>query len=261
MSEGRGHGKVILLGEHAVVHGHPALAMAIDLGVRVTARPGHGTLTVPAWDLAVDLARDAGTAPARALLALADAIGVDARGVALVAEAPLPARAGLGSSAALSVAVVRALAAHAGHALDDDAVARAADAGERVFHGNPSGIDVALAARGGVGRFVRGVGLMPLVAPPLTLVVALSGSRATPRRAWPTWPRSSQPRRRRPAPSSISSASSPTPARPRSSPATRLGWASAWTPRTPSSPGWACPRRASTRSRRRRALWVRSAPS
>ena len=54
MSVTRAHGKVILLGEHAVVYGHPALAGALADGVTVESAPGHGVLRIPAWNLVVD---------------------------------------------------------------------------------------------------------------------------------------------------------------------------------------------------------------
>ena len=41
---GFGHGKVILLGEHAVVFGQPALAAGIRAGVRAHVSPGSGAL-------------------------------------------------------------------------------------------------------------------------------------------------------------------------------------------------------------------------
>src|SRR5207237_1849342 len=47
-------GKVILLGEHAVVYGHPALAGALDGGVHVAAAPGVGRLRVPAGGAVVE---------------------------------------------------------------------------------------------------------------------------------------------------------------------------------------------------------------
>ncbi len=167
----RALGKVILLGEHAVVHGHPALAGAIDRGVRLTATDGPLRLRIASWGL--DVAAGDDHPVARALAAVAAALGVT-RG-ALDGDADLPAAAGLGSSAATTVAVARALAALAGTAPSPDALADAANAGERCFHGNPSGVDVALALRGGLGVYRRGAGLAPLAAAPLPLVVGLSG--------------------------------------------------------------------------------------
>ena len=47
--QGFGHGKLILVGEHAVVHGHPAVATGISTGIAVEARPGTGRLRVAGW--------------------------------------------------------------------------------------------------------------------------------------------------------------------------------------------------------------------
>ena len=173
-----GLGKVILLGEHAVVHGHPALAGAIDRGVGLEAKDGDALrLRIRAWEL--DVAAGDDHPVARALAAVAGALGVTAP-IVLDGDADLPPAAGLGSSAAVSVAVTRALAAHAGKTLSPAEVLEVAGASERCFHGNPSGIDVALAAGGGLGLYRRATGLAPVRCAPVTMVIGLSGQqRAT----------------------------------------------------------------------------------
>jgi mevalonate kinase len=174
-------GKAILLGEHAVVHGHPALAAAVDCMVRCRAMLLRGepeaagaSLEVPAWGIRVrstDLDHPVGAALA-AILAGMDAVDLP---LALEVETELPAGAGLGSSAALAVAIVRAIAGALGRVLDAAEVAAIANRAERQFHSNPSGVDVALASHGGIGLFRRGVGLELLDVAPLTVAIGLSG--------------------------------------------------------------------------------------
>lgn len=172
MTLSTGHGKVILVGEHAAVYGHPALAGALACGVTLRARASDGlSLDVAGWDVHVEAGDDHPVA--RALEAVAAALGVTR--AAVEGEADVPPAAGLGSSAALAVALARSLAAHAGASLADAAVEDVAASAERCFHGNPSGIDVAVAARGGLGLYRRGQGLTPIAATPITLVIGLSG--------------------------------------------------------------------------------------
>ena len=104
---GRGHAKVILIGEHAVVYGHAALAAGLSVGVAVRARPGSGKLRVPAWGLEAAAGDDSPVGRALgAILRRLEAPALD-----FDADADVPARAGLGSSAALAVAIARAAAA------------------------------------------------------------------------------------------------------------------------------------------------------
>ncbi len=165
-------GKAILLGEHAVVHGHPALAAAIDYGVTVQSAPAPALrLRAPRWDL--DVAATDDHPVARAMVALARALASEP--LEFTCDATVPAAAGLGSSAALSVAMARAIAVAAGRTLSQAELEAAADAAERCFHDNPSGVDVALASRGGVGLYRRGHGLQAIDAAPFCLAVGLSG--------------------------------------------------------------------------------------
>ncbi|HWM85326.1 MAG TPA: mevalonate kinase, partial [Kofleriaceae bacterium] len=167
---------VILLGEHAVVHGHPALAAAIDRRVTVDferAPAGPISLAIPRWNLTV--ATGDAHPLAEALAELARRTGAAHLSLRLRAAAEVPPAAGLGSSAAIMVSVTRALAAAAGRRLPGPEIEAIAGAGECFFHDNPSGIDVALAARGGIGLYRRGAGLARVAAAPLPLAIGLSG--------------------------------------------------------------------------------------
>jgi mevalonate kinase len=176
LGRGFGHGKVILVGEHAVVHGHAALAAGISTGIAVEARAartaGESRLRVPAWNL--EASAGDGTPVGSALAAIVRRI--EAPGLDFVADARIPSRAGLGSSAALSVAIARAAAAAVGRADATDTIDAAVMAAEEVFHGTPSGIDAAAAKSGVTGRFTRADGWQPVpVLQKITLCVGLSG--------------------------------------------------------------------------------------
>jgi mevalonate kinase len=172
LGRGFGHGKVIIVGEHAVVHGHAALAAGISTGIAVEARRGEGRLRVPGWNL--EASAGDGTPVGRALEAIVRRI--EAPALDFVADARIPSRAGLGSSAALATAVARAAVAAAGQANAADLVDEAVAAAEEVFHGSPSGIDAAAAKSGLCGRFSRAGGWRPVpVLQKITFCVGLSG--------------------------------------------------------------------------------------
>ncbi len=197
MTRGTASGKVILFGEHAVVYGVPALAVGIDRGAWAEPRDtaaiagaSASTLHVRGWNITVDdaIAERSEAAPlARAfrdlLIATRDAQRAAGEGpvgvVTLEASADLPPGGGLGCSAALGVAVARAL----DPAASSEAIAARVMAWERVFHGNPSGIDAAVSSLGGCVFFQRAAaesGGAPviervLVPAPMSLCIGHSG--------------------------------------------------------------------------------------
>jgi mevalonate kinase len=181
---GRAFGKVILLGEHAVVYGVPAIVAGIDRGARARARAlacGPSILSIGG----LRVARGDGSDIARAFAAVLHACNVETP-VDVEADTDLPAAAGLGCSAALGVAVVRALDAfrNVGPASPDD-VARRATEWEKVFHGNPSGIDANAACRGGCFLYRRQQGAASVkdlrLRQPLTIAVGHTGIASTTR--------------------------------------------------------------------------------
>ena len=180
-----GHGKVILLGEHSVVHGRPALAVAVARGSEVTfapaADPGVTTLHIAPWDVTVDTgpATNVDREPLQEALRVACGFYDDGCNFALSATMRLPSGAGMGSSAALGVAVLRALDDARGVSRPDAEIYERSLAWEGVFHGNPSGVDNAMATYGGVALFKRGSPLTPVVPRhPVRLVAAYSGTSA-----------------------------------------------------------------------------------
>lgn len=154
--EHRASGKVILLGEHAVVYGVPALVAGIDRGALARATPAPtDRIRFGTTELASEHELF------RALAALREAFGLGP--VLLELQLELPAGSGLGASAALGVAAARALAALRPVGTSERQLLDAVDAWERVFHGNPSGVDAAAAQSGGILRFVRGNAPEPLL--------------------------------------------------------------------------------------------------
>ncbi len=176
IATGEAHGKIILLGEHAVVHGTQSVAMAFSRGARARASKEDApfTLSVPAWNLSVRA--DDGSPNAEAVRALSDALGIGLDHTTVKVEVELPSRSGLGASASVAAAVARSLAALGGQAFSTHRLFDAVQASETVFHGTPSGLDAAVALHGGVLRFSKKSGPHRLELSPPPMVVVHSGS-------------------------------------------------------------------------------------
>ncbi|MDD2655390.1 MAG: mevalonate kinase [Candidatus ainarchaeum sp.] len=165
--EGTGYGKAILIGEHFVVHGARGIGIGMPRKTTVTLEKAPSlSFSFECGDLLKEATR-------RVLEKVAGGTGFK---VSVTSE--FPVSAGMGWSASYCVALARAAAAAAGRELGDREAAKAAFEGERAFHGNPSGIDNALAAHGGVMLFKRGREPEPLaVGGKFHFVIANSGKK------------------------------------------------------------------------------------
>ena len=186
-------GKVILFGEHAVVYGRPALAAPVThLRARAVVAPtGRSDVSLIAPDLGRTLHLSTATANnplAATIHAVAEYLGRSlAAGYDLTVSSAIPIASGLGSGAAIAVAVIRALALYAGPAggLPREVVSQLAYEVERLHHGTPSGIDNTVIAYEQPVYFMRreGGNLIEPFAParPLRLLIGDTGVRSATR--------------------------------------------------------------------------------
>ncbi len=143
-------GKIILFGEHAVVYGQPAIAVPVSqvkTRALITPNPAGSTgfVRIQAPDIGLDAKLEDLPADNPLLVAINLVIarlGVDRLPACTVRiSSTIPVAAGLGSGAAVAVAMIRAVSAFLGHRLPDERVSALAYEVEKIHHGTPSGID------------------------------------------------------------------------------------------------------------------------
>lgn len=141
-------GKIILFGEHAVVYGRPAIAVPVtQVRARATvegAAEGRG-ITIVARDLGRTYRLDQAPPddPLRRIVVLTLerlGVGLD-QDLTITISSTIPIARGLGSGAAVSTAMARALSKHFGKELSPRAISDLVYEVEKIHHGTPSGID------------------------------------------------------------------------------------------------------------------------
>jgi len=180
--------KVILFGEHAVVYGQPAIAVPVS-SLRATATvesnsPGEKGLRIIAVDLNEVLPIDLESSIVDNALAITarlvlQRLHTPPPDVTIQLESHIPMASGLGSGAAVSTALARALSAVVQQPLDEAALNHLIYEVEKMHHGTPSGIDNTVVVYERPVYFIRNHPVETIrIATPFTLLIADTGHTA-----------------------------------------------------------------------------------
>ena len=175
-------GKIILFGEHAVVYGRPALAAPVTqvkavAEVSDSARKGIW-IEAPEINLNAELNSLPSDHPlAAAIHGLLFSLGIDPfPSLCIHITSTIPVAAVLGSGAAVTVAMLRALSEHLGRRVTDEEVNTIAFEIEKLHHGTPSGIDNTVVTYARPVYFVKGQPIETFKAGrPFTMIIGDTG--------------------------------------------------------------------------------------
>ena len=149
---GQAHSKIILIGEHAVVYGYPAISLPL-LEVEVTCK------VVPAespWRLYEE------DTLSMAVYASLEYLDITEACIRCEIDSAIPEKRGMGSSAAISIAAIRAVFDYYQVDLPHDVLEILVNRAEMIAHMNPSGLDAKTCLSDQPIRFIKNVGFTEL---------------------------------------------------------------------------------------------------
>ena len=149
---GQAHSKIILIGEHAVVYGYPAISLPL-LEVEVTCK------VVPAespWRLYEE------DTLSMAVYASLEHLNIKDACIRCQIDSAIPEKRGMGSSAAISIAAIRAVFDYYQADLPHDVLEILVNRAEMIAHMNPSGLDAKTCLSDQPIRFIKNVGFTEL---------------------------------------------------------------------------------------------------
>jgi len=149
---GQAHSKIILIGEHAVVYGYPAISLPL-LEVEVTCRVVPATTP---WRLFEE------DTLSMAVYASLEYLNIKDAYIRCQIDSAIPEKRGMGSSAAISIAAIRAVFDYYQAELPDDVLEILVNRAEMIAHMNPSGLDAKTCLSDQPIRFIKNVGFEEL---------------------------------------------------------------------------------------------------
>ena len=149
---GKANGKIIIMGEHAVVHGYPSVALpfhAVEMTVTIEQIQTNAYLVSDLYEGPLHQA----PSDLQNLLAVYDQLRANLMTQTqshwlININSSIPAERGMGSSAAMATALVRAFYNYYELPLTEDQLLKYVDLSEKISHGNPSGLDARVAGLG-----------------------------------------------------------------------------------------------------------------
>ncbi len=155
MGKGSGYGKVILFGEHFVVHGVPGIVSAIDSTTDAEVKKAQKGINVKdERKTAKGYSEEKRLQQIESIERMLKAMGLEPKTpLDIWIGGTLPGFSGLGASAASSVAIARAISEELSLNLSNEKINAIAYEAEKAYAGNPSGIDNTAATYGGLMWF------------------------------------------------------------------------------------------------------------
>lgn len=157
-ASGKAHGKIILIGEHAVVYDQPAIAIpftSASVEVNIERIQGESTIESIYHKGKISDAPNTIENIIETFEAVCTYFGVTSDNMHIKIESSIPAERGMGSSAAVATALVRALFNFYDERLTDKLLHRFVSISETIAHGNPSGLDAKVVSSNESIYFVR----------------------------------------------------------------------------------------------------------
>ena len=149
---GKAHSKIIWMGEHSVVYGYPAIAIPLQ-GIEVECHiyPAEEKIHFDFYD----------TLPTAVYAALEYLNHTDAS-ITYAIRSEIPQKRGMGSSAAVSIAAIRAVFDYFEQSIDMDTLEILVNKAEIIAHSNPSGLDAKTCLSDKAIAFIRNIGFSTL---------------------------------------------------------------------------------------------------
>lgn len=149
---GKAHSKIIWMGEHSVVYGYPAIAIPLQ-GIEVECRiyPADEKIHFDYYDTL-----------STAVYAALEYLNHTDVAVSYDIRSEIPQKRGMGSSAAISIAAIRAVFDYFEQSIDMETLEILVNKAEIIAHSNPSGLDAKTCLSDKAITFIRNIGFSTL---------------------------------------------------------------------------------------------------